>query len=80
MSEQPSPQRPRWIMYWVSSLDGGRATIRTQALVAGRRAQRSRQDLVLADQYAHVDHFPWEHLPNSCTACQLRQKMLETLP
>lgn len=128
--QQKDPNRrrlgaPRWIMYWVATVDAhlgaGRATIRTGAVVAGRHphllghpdhvpgtrgAGRTDpgyrvnyatrwfltweeyeawkdtlpvRDQIDADLLAHVGHPPWEDRPNACVACQLEQKMMETL-
>lgn len=116
---------PRWIMYWVATVDAhlgqGRATIRTRAIVARhhpdrlghpdhlpgpRGARRTEQpnlvqyatrwflteaayeawkdtlpvrDQIDADLLAHIGHHPWQDQPQRCTACALRQKMMETL-
>lgn len=34
---------------------------------------------IQADLVSHVEHFPLEYLPNSCTACALNQRMMDTL-
>lgn len=119
---------PRWIMYWVATIDAhlgeGRATVRSRAIVAGhhphrlghpdhvpspRGARRTERpdpgyhvqyatrwflteaeyeawkdtlpvvEQIDADMLAHIGHMPWEDVPNACVACQVRQKMMETL-
>lgn len=36
-------------------------------------------DQIDADLLAHIGHAPWETQTNTCVACQLEQKMMETL-